>query len=538
MKQKFSIKCWVIGMYLLFGCSGCGSEESHRLENTYSLSVCGGSEQSMILDTTKVTSTCGLSACRHLYEGLFKLGENGEIEKGQIKDYKVSEDEKTYCFYLRDDIFWSDGEPVTADDFVFAWRRLISEGEGYASLLDMVAGAQSIRNGQQDRDTLGVKALDHKTLLVELEEPCEYLEYVFAFPATYPIREEIARQQTDLYATDVGKAVYNGAYQLTEWRHQADLRMVKREDYYDSKHIQAEEIVWKLYSSENTMLAAFESGDIMYSDGFPSEEAGRMKEKGLQVLPGIHTCAVMVNVGEKGADLLKNPQIRKALCLAIDRERVAKLCSMDGSVADAYTPKGIVDDKDTDFHEMLKPWYPVNEWETSCVEARKLLKEAGYPDGKDFPVLKYLVNNEKSQAMAEIIVNDWKEFLGIETITIITNTDSFWAERASGNYDLAYFSWNMDYPEVSNILDTMMTGENDAGFENVLYDLTLQRAKKLENQEERWKNYRFCETILAEELPIFPVYYGKNAYLFDDRHYENLVYCYGNFYFGYVKKRS
>lgn len=525
-----------IGAFLVL--TGCGSKANHNSEYKVSLSVSAGTEQSIVLDTTKVSSTCGLSACRHLYEGLFRLGENGRIEKGQVRDYKVNSDKKTYFFYLRDDIFWSDGEPVIADDFVFAWKRLVLEGEGYASLLDMIVGAEEIRSGEMDINALGVKALNDKTLLVELEKPCDYLFEVLAFPPTYPIREDVVRVQGDLYATDADKAVYNGAYRLAEWRHQDELRMTSRKEYYDNEKIQVDKIVWKLFSNENTMLASFESGDIIYSDSFPSEETSKLEKKGLCSTPGINTYAVMVNLGKNGADVLKDKKIRKALCLAIDRERMVALSGVKGIAADAYIPKGIVNKEGEDFHKNLKPWYVIDDLETSCKEARQLLKEAGYPNGKNFPVLKYLVNNTKNQTLAEMVVNDWKEFLGIDSITIVTNTDSFWADRADGNYDLAHYSWNMDFPECSNILGTMITNMNDADFQNELFDLTLQEAQKQTYESERWKYYRLCENILAEELPIFPLYYGDNMYLFDKDEYENLIYAYGNFYFGYVKKKE
>lgn len=540
---------FIITWWLCLLISGCGSQpmkqqsdiaKSNTINSTEKLSlyVCSGSEQSMILDTAKVSSMCGLSACRHLYEGLFKLGQDGEITNGQVKEYSVSEDKMTYFFYLRNDIFWSDGKPVTADDFVYAWRRLICEGESYASLLDMVVGAKEIRQGQQKIETLGVKALDDKTLLVELEYPCSYFLEILAFPPTYPVREDIVKAQGDLYATDPERTVYNGAFSLEKWQHQDDLVMRARKNYYAYEEIQVEELTWKLFSNESTMLASFESGDIVYSDTYPSEEAERMKGNGLQIVPGLQTYGVLVNLGNNGAEVLRDVRVRKALCLAIDRERIVQLEKTESTVADAYMPRGIVDENGEDFHEKLDVWYDTNDFESNCKEAKALLAQAGYPNGENFPILKYLVNNAKNQSIAEMILHDWKTYLGIDSVTIVTNTDSFWADRATGNYDLAYFSWNMDIAEGSNMLNTMLSGANDAFFSNELYDLTLQTAQKKTNIQDIWKNYRLCENILSEELPVFPIYYGSNTYLFNDENYENLVYHCGNFYFGYVNKKG
>lgn len=286
------------------------------------------------------------------------------------------------------------------------------------------------------------------------------------------------------------------------------------------------------------MLASFESGDIVYSDTYPSEEAERMKGNGLQIVPGLQTYGVLVNLGNNGAEVLRDVRVRKALCLAIDRERIVQLEKTESTVADAYMPRGIVDENGEDFHEKLDVWYDTNDFESNCKEAKALLAQAGYPNGENFPILKYLVNNAKNQSIAEMILHDWKTYLGIDSVTIVTNTDSFWADRATGNYDLAYFSWNMDIAEGSNMLNTMLSGANDAFFSNELYDLTLQTAQKKTNIQDIWKNYRLCENILSEELPVFPIYYGSNTYLFNDENYENLVYHCGNFYFGYVNKKG
>ncbi|HUM84814.1 MAG TPA: peptide ABC transporter substrate-binding protein [Lachnospiraceae bacterium] len=497
--------------------------------------VCGGSEESMVLDTSLVGTLEGLSACRHLYEGLFKIDSDGQVTNGQCKDYKMSDDGLTYTFTLRDDIKWSDGKDVTAGDFVNGWLRVIKSGEDYAGILDMVKGAEDIRKNSADDSTLGAVATDDKTLTVTLTQPCSYFKSVLAFPSTDPVRKDIADAQGSAYATDPDKAVYNGAYELTSWSHQDNMVMTARKDYYDYDNISAAEITWKLLSDEATALSSFQSGDIIYSDSYPNEEITSLKDNGLQEVSGFNTICTMFNCGEKGPAVLKDARVRKALSLVIDRDRIVKNRAADDDIATSYCPMGITDADGKDFHDTVTPWFDQSKYEDNCKEAQQLLSDAGYPGGANFPALEYLVNNASRQTIAEEIIDDWKQQLGITSITVNLNSDSFWDARESGDYDIAYYGWYMDYIDVSNMLGTMKTGGSDADYSSSDFDAAFSSAMSATDTASQWADYDKCEQILANDYPVAPLYYGKNTYLFDDKKYTGLVYSCGNFYFGYVK---
>ena len=535
MKKKLLsvLLCICVTAGLLAGCGSSSAGDSGSASESVAggeaagtasseglaISVCGGSEDAMVLDTAKTATLEGLSACRHLYEGLYKLDQEGNVVLGQASDVQVSDDGMTYTFTLRDDITWSDGQPVTSADFIYGWQYLKDAASDYCDLLSMVASSE---------------APDDKTLVLTLAYPCAYLPSVLAFPSTYPVRKDMVEANGDAYATDPDKAVYNGAYEMTDWTHQESVVMKAREDYYDAASITAKEITWQVMTDTSTMLASFESGDIIYSDSYPEE--GNLEA--LQFASGYNTYCTMFNVGEKGPEVLKDAKVRKALSLAIDRNRLVSIRNLGDELATTYAPSGLTDASGKEFNSTVTPWFSVDEadYTSNCEEAKKLLADAGYADGAGFPALTYIVNNDGRKEIAEAIVSDWKEVLGIDSVTVEI-VDSFFAQRQDQDYDIAYFGWFMDYPDISNMMYTCVSGASDSGFANSEYDAAYDAAISNTDVKAQWESYAKCEDILAEEVPLVPLFHQQNSYLFDADGYDGLVYYCGNFYFGYITQK-
>ena len=533
MKQKklaSLLLCAAIAVSALSGCgSGSGSSSGATGASTTSsasgeidaISVTDGSEDAMVLNTAKTATLEGLSASRHLYEGLYKLDEKGGLTLGQAKSVDKSSDGKTYTFTLRDDIKWSDGKPVTAGDFVYGWEYLKKTSGDYSSLLSVVSDAQ---------------AKDDKTLVVTLSYPCSYFPSILAFPPSYPVRKDIADKYGDAYATDPDKAVYNGAYKMTEWTHQQSVVMQKRDDYYDASKIKVKQITWDLMTDPSTMLASYQSGDVIFSTGYPQEQASALKDKGLHFAPGYNTYCVMFNMGKKGPAVLKNAKVRQALSLAIDRKRIISIRNLDDEIGTTYTPSGLTDSSGKEFNSTVTPWFNADTYSENCEKAKQLLSEAGYANGKGFPALKYLVNNDDRKEVAEEVVGDWKNVLGIDSVTV-QSTDSFFATRQSQDYDIAYFGWYMDYPDISNMLYTCVSGVSDSGYADSAYDAAYKAAIAETDQKKQWEDYGKCETLLSQAVPVAPILHEQNSYLFDDTKYDGLVYYCGNEYFGYIHSK-
>lgn len=486
-----------------------------------SINVCVGSEDAMVVNIALAGTLEGLSACRHLYEGLYKIDASGEPVLGQASDVSVSDDGLTYTFTLRDDITWSDGTAVTAGDFIYGWQYLKDSAGDYCDLLSMISDAQ---------------APDDKTIVVTLSYPCSYLPSVMAFPSAYPVREDIVTANGDAYATDPDKAVYNGAYEMTSWTHQQEMVMTARSDYYDAANITTSQITWELMTDTSTMLASFQSGDVIYSDSYPAESVAALKDNGLQTASGYNTYCVLFNVSDSGPEVFKDANVRKAMSLAIDRDRLMSIRDMGDELADTYTPSGLTDESGTEFNSTVTPWFDNDAYDANCEEAKELLADAGYADGEGFPSLTYIVNNDDRKEIAEAVVSDWKEVLGIDSITVET-VDGFFAQRQNGDFDLAYFGWYMDYPDVSNMLYTFVSGVSNSGYTDTEYDDAYNAAIAESDTAAQWKNYDKCEEVLAADMPVIPLFHSMNSYLFDDKDYDGLVYYCGNVFFGYVNAK-
>lgn len=496
-----------------------GAEATAAPAEKISISVAGGSEDSMDINVASSAYLAGLSACRHVYEGLYKLDAKGEVVLGQASAVDVSEDGLTYTFTLRDDITWSDGVAVTAADFVYGWQFLKDTAKDYSELLSMISSAE---------------AKDDKTIVVTLAYPCSYLPSVLAFPSAYPVRADIVAKFGEAYATDPEKAIYNGAYELTSWAHQSEIVLTARPDYYDYAAITVGKISWMLSSEESTTLASFKSGDIVYSDSYPQEEAASLKDNGLHFTSGFNNYCIMFNVRPDGPAVLQDAKVREALALAVDRNRVVSIRDLGDELGTTYTPSGITNKVGEDFTSTVTPWWSTDDYAANCVKAKALLAEAGYADGKDFPALTYIVNNDSRKEIAEAVVNDWKEVLGIESVTVQIS-DAFFTERSNGDYDIAYFGWYMDYIDLSNMLYTMTTASlNGAGYSSAEYDAAYSAAISATDETAQWTAYDECEAILAKDLPVAPLLHSMNTYLFNDTDYDGLVYYCGNYYFGFV----
>ncbi len=492
--------------------------------NKIELNVAGGDEDSMTLDTGAVKSMLGISACRHLYEGLYKLGPDGEIVLGQAESVDVSEDGMTWTFKIRDDAVWSDGKPVTTADFVCGWTHLAEQDGPFKTL--------------QDSTSVSLDVVDDKNMVMRLAYPCKFLPEVLAFVPTYPIREDYLDMYGSSYATDPEKAVYNGPYEMTEWKHGEKVVMQRREDYYDSANISVKAINWNLTNNEYDALEAFERGELDFSDLCPEDEMARMQDAGLCYTPGSNNYCVMFNNGENGNDVLKDARVRKALSLAIDRKHLVEISGLNDMVLSTFMCTGFTDENGRDYTEYAPSWFDPDDYEANCEEARDLLAQAGYPDGAGFPELIYITNTNGRKEVAEAIAYDWEKQLGIGSVDVY-KVENFFEARAAGDYDLAYFGWVMDYMDLSNMYCSLEAmAANDAFWENDDYKEEFYAGVRSLTQEEQWEHYAECERILAEEVPAAPLFQKMDYYLFDDTVYDGLVFNCGCYVFTYITEKT
>ena len=528
------------------------SAAEETTSNGNNIAVCLASEPQTI-DPALNSAVDGAVMLNHFFEGLVKWVDDGEgnaiTAPGQAESWeKVNNDDGTvtYTLKLRDGIKWSDGKDVTAGDFEYSWKRLANPetAADYCYMIDMVQNYAGIANSEADPDTLGIKAIDDKTLEIVLSYDCPYFEEIMAFPATFPVRQDIV-EGNDEWTYDVATYVSNGPYKMKEWSHNAYILTEKNENYYDYANLGPDTIRFTLLDDANAMLAAYKSGELDFIEELPPDEMANYLASGeLIVADYIGTYYVCFNVED---EIFSDPLIRKAFSLAIDRNYIVDNVSQAGEVpATGYVPAGVNDaagPSGDDFRTTGGEYYSVAEadYEKNCEEARALLAEAGYPNGEGFPTVEYMYNtNDKHKAIGEALQNMWQEQLGVTVNLSNQDWNVFLESRKQGDYQIARNGWIADYNDPCSFLDMWYTGggNNDAQYSNKDYDAKIDAAKATAVAEDRMKAFHEAEDILIEQDNVLaPVYFYTQPYMIKED-IEGMYYTpLGYFFFGYTSRK-
>lgn len=506
----------VLTMSAVVGCSSSGNNVE---ADGVVLNVQVGSEPATI-DPAKNSAADAATLINHAFEGLMKLDKDGKtIVEGQAAKYEVNDDQTVYTFTLRDDAKWSDDKAVTAEDFVYAWQRLVNPDTGadYNYMIDMVLNANDIMEGKKKPEELGIKAIDEKTVEVTLEKQTPYFLEVCAFPATFPVRKDIVEANGETWSTDPNTYVGNGPYKLQSWEHQSKMTYVQNEKYYGVEDLGPDTINFVLMEDQNTILSAFKNGEILMGDDLPSEEIDAMKDNGLVVESQLGTYYLSINTQK---DVLNNEKVREALSLAIDRNYIVEKVAKGGQIpADTFVPTGLTDaDGKTEFHENATKWYDVNDYEGNVKKAKELLKEAGYENGKGLPSIELLCNPGHEPIM-EAVQNMWKENLGVNSTISSQDWNVFIQTRKDGDFQVARDGWLADYNDPISFIDMWVTGggNNNAHWSNAEYDKLVKEIKSTTDSAKRYELMHKAEDMLAKESPVVPLYYYTDLYLISDK---------------------
>lgn len=527
------------------------AEAEAESSDGFNLAVCLASEPQTI-DPALNSAVDGAIMINHMFEGLVKRVDDGEgnavTAPGQAESWeKVVNDDGTvtYTFTLRDGIKWSDGQPVTAADFEYTWKRLANPetAADYCYMIDMVQGYADVASGAADPDTLGIKAIDDKTLEVVLSYDCPYFEEIMAFPATFPVRQDMV-EGNEQWTYDPATYIGNGPYKMAEWSHNAYILAEKNENYYDYENLGPDTIRFTLLDDANAMLTAYNSGELDFIENFPTDEMANYLASGeITVADYLGTYYVCFNTED---EVFSDPLIREAFSLAIDRNYIVENVSQAGEVpATAYVPSGVNDaagPSGDDFRTVGGDYYSVaaEDYEANCEKARELLAEAGYPNGEGFPTVEYTYNtDDKHKAIAEALQNMWQEVLGVTVTLSNQDWNVFLESRKQGDYQIARNGWIADYNDPCSFLDMWYTdgGNNDAQYSNPEYDAQIDAAKATSNQEERMAAFHAAEDILIEQDSVLaPIYFYTQPYMLADD-IQGMYYTpLGYFFFGYTSQ--
>lgn len=472
------------------------------------------------IDPANNETVDGATLIIHAFEGLYKHDINGVPQLAQAKNVVVSADKKTYTVTLRDDIKWSDGKPVKAGDFVYAWKRAMDKDTAapYGYMMDVIAGVSDyMYNNIGTVDSIGVKAINDKTIEIKLAAPCPYFTELLAFPIYSPLRKDIIEADAN-WAVKPAKYICNGPYKLESWTHDSVMIYAKNTYYYNKAEIGPDKIKFVLMDDDNAILAAFKNGEILFADSFPNDEIETLKSTPEFFKKGQLGTYFLTFQTQKAP--FNNAKVRKALSLAIDRNFIVEQIGKGGQVpAAAFVPTGLSGkDVNKEFRTEGGDYYSVAkaDYNANVTEAKKLLTEAGYPNGVGFPKFEYIYNTGSGhQSIAEALQDMWKTKLGINCTLASQEWGVFTTTRQTGDYQVARHGWLGDYNDPISFLDMWMTdgGNNDAKWSNASYDNLISKIKSTGDRNIRYTAMHDAEAILMNEMPVVPLYYYIDLYL-------------------------
>lgn len=507
---KKSLVLMLILALVVTAFAGCGSKAPTEAEKPAEPKVLkfNLNADPKTIDPQLNSAADGGHIVNNTFEGLMREID-GKLENAMAEKYEISEDGLTYKFTIRD-AKWSDGKPVTAHDFEYAWKRALDPATAseYSFQMYYIKGAQAYNEGTGSIEDVAVKALDDKTLEVVLEGPTPYFLELTTFYTFMPTRKDVVEKDPEGWAKNPEITVCNGPFKVTEYKIGDKLILSKNENYWQADKVKLDRIEVSMIVESTTGLTAYEAGELDVIDEVPNQEIPRLQanDPTFKILPQIGTYYYIFNVTKKPTD---DVRVRKALSLAIDRTAIVEKVTKAGQIpATGFTPPGLLDADGKEFRTVAGD-YGIDPKAAKVEEAKALLAEAGYPDGKGFPELTVLYNtSENHKAIGEAIQEMWKQNLGISVKLQNQEWAVFQDSRHNGNFEIARAGWLGDYADPMTMLDLWLSysGNNDAQWRNKEYDKLIEDSKKLAGKE-RFDLLYQAEALMMEEMIVMPIYY-------------------------------
>ncbi|AJG92649.1 peptide ABC transporter substrate-binding protein [Bacillus anthracis] len=496
------------------------------------------SEEIPSLDTAKTMDGTSAHVMQNLFEGLYILNDQDQPIPAVAKSFKRSEDGKKYTFDLRKDAKWSNGDNVTANDFIFAWKRAINHetASQYAYMLFYVKNAKEINKGTMPLDALGVKAINDYKLEVELEQPIPYFLQLLTLPIYLPQHESFLKEQGKNYALEPSNLIYNGPFVLEKWKHEQEFQLKKNATYWDQKKVKLDEINFQIVKDTMTVVNLYEAGDL---DRVPINSQFVDKYKGSKELhmssePGI----AMLRFNEQN-NALANKKVRQSISLALNKEElVAHFINNGAKPASGLVPAGHINEETgKDFRKESG-----NLSSYDLQNAKKIWDEAKKELGVEQVKLKFLTfEQDNAKRMAEYIKGDLEKTL--QGLTIQIKQQPFKQKlqlEQTGDYDISMANWGPDYKDPISYLELFTTGNlnNKMNYSNLHYDELIKKAKTdfVLEPEKRWGALLEAEQVLLEDAAVAPLYQIGSAYVQKDyvkgieKHQFGGIYTYKNAY--------
>jgi peptide/nickel transport system substrate-binding protein/oligopeptide transport system substrate-binding protein len=452
------------------------------------------------------------------FDCLLNIDKDNKVIPGAAESYDVSEDGLKWTFHLRSGLKWSDGSDLTAEDFVYSWKRVADPNTAapYAeTVLGMVKGYDEAAAGNPD--ALAVSAPDATTFVVELAKPTAYFDKLAAFGTLSPVNKATIEANGDAWATKPETYITNGAFYISEWVPSSYIMFKKNPNYRDADSIKLDSIKLLLIEDANASYAAYQTGEALMVKDVPTAEIPALKGKeDFFIEPILGTYYVSLN---DSLEQFSDPRVREALSLAIDRKYIAETLTQGVySPANNFIGTGVADWDSSPFMDNAnggKPYIDVEDHAGNLAKAKQLLADAGYPNGAGFPAITYSTNDAGyHKVFAQYVQQAWKE-LGINANVDVVEWASFTPMRRAGDYEISRNGWVFDYNDASNMLDLFKStnGNNDGKYNNPAYDAAMDKAASEIDPKTRSGYLHEAEDIMMKDAACIPIAFYNDFYL-------------------------
>jgi oligopeptide transport system substrate-binding protein len=463
------------------------------------------------LDPLLTTETATQHVLDDLFEGLVALGVDGRPVPGVASDWVVSPDGKTWTFHLRADAHWSNGAPVTAQDFIYAWRREVDPktAAAYAQFLGPLVNAPEIAAGKMPPSSLGVDSPDPRTLVIHLTAPVGYLLDLLDQQYFYPLYEPALSQWGDQWVLPQ-HMVCNGAFRLQEEERNTRITLAKNPNYWDASHVRLERVTYLVLPDQSIESLRFQSGEVQFAYYFPSSQYSWLKERiGDQAVTAPYLGTLMIEFNVQSPPFKNNPALRRALSMAIDRTALTRYLkqNLNEPAYDLVPPL-------IGYAQATQPWAQLTDSQRYA-EARRAYAEAGY--SKDHPLrLELSIPNQgpENRLIFDAIVDMWYRHLGADVALDVRELKVLIQEEQLHKLPLYQLAWIGDYPDALTFLDLFRTGSdaNFAQYSNAHFDELISAAERA-TPAARYQLLSDAEAVLNEDTAMIPLFYYGSRHL-------------------------
>lgn len=501
------IAIMLTAVLVLSACSSGGGSKKSKSDETLDLQINGDVPT---MDSAMATDGLSFDMFFQTMEGLYTLDKNDKaipaIAKG---DPKITNDGKKWTIKLRDDAKWSNGDPVTANDFVYAWRKVVNPDTAseYAYILFDIKNAEAINTGKKKPEELGVKAVDDHTLEFELTKSLPYYKELLSFGTFMPQNEKFVEKQGDKYGTTVKSTLYNGPFKMSDWETDDKVTLTKNDKYWDKDKVKLKKVNYKVVKEASTAVNLYETNKLDIVD-IPAEQVKKYKDK-KEFSTELGTVTYYFKLNEDTVPEFKNKDFRLAFAKAIDKEAYVKNNLNNGSIpSDNFVPKGFVkDSKGKEYQDGVK-----NKNQYNVKEAKAHLEKAKKALGKDkFTIELMTYDKDTSKRDAEYFKEQLEKNLDGVTIKIKQQPFKQKLDLVSkGEYEMSLENWIPDYPDPMTFLELYVTdgSHNNTGWSNKSYDSIIKAADSslASNPDKRLSELQRAEGMLLNEAGIVPLY--------------------------------